>query len=361
MATAYARTMPDASTGAATPAGPATPAAADREAVVELGVYAGGRRLPDPATLPDALAAARASGGFVWLGLLQPSHARLSEVAAELGLPDLAVEDAVTAHQRPKLEAYPDLTFMVLRPVRYVDSDEVVDVAEVAVFLGADFVVTARHGTSDVLTRVRRELDDPNTDLPDFGPSVVLYRAADLVVDQYESVVDDLEVDVDQIEDEVFGSEDDHSERIYKLKDEVASFQRAVAPLVRPMEQLVASQAPNVREDSAHHFRDVLDHVLRAAESVAVIDRQLTDALEVNTARVTVVQNRIALRQNEDMRKISSWAAIGLVPTAVAGVFGMNFRHMPGLDWWWGFPVTMAVTALGCLALFRAFRRNGWL
>ena len=222
MATAYARTMPDASTGAATPAGPATPAAADREAVVELGVYAGGRRLPDPATLPDALAAARASGGFVWLGLLQPSHARLSEVAAELGLPDLAVEDAVTAHQRPKLEAYPGLTFMVLRPVRYVDSDEIVDVAEVAVFLGPDFVVTARHGTSDVLTRVRRELDDPNTDLPDFGPSVVLYRAADLVVDQYESVVDDLEVDVDQIEDEVFGSEDDHSERIYKLKDEVA-------------------------------------------------------------------------------------------------------------------------------------------
>lgn len=332
------------------------------DAVVDLAVYVDGRRATGRMSLADALQTVRAGGGFLWLGLAQPSDAQIGEVAEALALPALAVEDAVTAHQRPKLEVYGDLTFMVLRPVSYLDREEMVEVAEVAVFLGPDFVVTVRHGPSDVLAHVRRELDDPGTELPDFGPSVVLYRVADLVVDQYEQVVGELERDIDEIEGEVFGPDDaDHSERIYKLKDEIATFQRAVAPLTRPIEQLVAAQAPHVREDSTHHFRDVQDHVLRAAESVDLMDRQLSAVLEVNTARVTVVQNRISLRQNEDMRKISAWAAIGLVPTAVAGIFGMNFHQMPGLSWAWGFPVTMALTTVACLVLFRAFRRNGWL
>lgn len=332
------------------------------DAVVDLAAYVDGRRVPGLTTLDEAQAAVHASGGFVWLGLAQPSDAQIGEVAEALGLPALAVEDAVTAHQRPKLEVYGDLTFMVLRPVTYLEREEMVEVAEVAVFLGTDFVVTVRHGHSDVLARVRRELDDPATELPDFGPSVVLYRVADVVVDQYEQVVGELERDIDEIEGEVFGPDDaDHSERIYKLKDEIATFQRAVAPLCRPIEQLVAAQAPHVRADSTHHFRDVHDHVLRAAESVDLMDRQLTAVLEVNTARVTVVQNRISLRQNEDMRKISAWVAILAVPTMIAAIYGMNFEEMPELGTRYGYYVVLGVIVLACVVLHRVFKRSGWL
>lgn len=330
--------------------------------VVALGVYGRDGRMPDEPDLTSALAAARAAGGFVWLGLLAPTHASISETAEQLGLPPLAVEDALNPHERPKLEVYEDLTFTVLRPVRYVDHEEVVDVAEVAVFLGPDVVVTVRHGESDVVARTRAEVDADGADLLSFGPVGVLYRLADLTVDDYERVIADLDVDVDEIEDEVFGpDEQDHSRRIYLLKQEVAVFRRALGPLAKPLERLAACEAPHATPEVAPYFRDVHDHVLRAWESLELVDRQLSDALEANTARVTMVQNRIALRQNEDMRKISAWAAMGLVPTAIAGVYGMNFRAMPFLDSAWGFPGTMAAMVAVCVGLYRAFRRNGWL
>lgn len=318
--------------------------------------------LTEHATLPDALAAARDTGGFAWLDLAEPSEADLAELGRHLGLPPLAVEDAVTAAQRPKLEIYGNQVFTVLRPARYLDSDELVEIAEIAIFLRPDAVVTVRHGATDVPDRVRAELVEPDPELLDFGPAAVLYRVADLVVDDYEDVVTSLDADLAEIEGEVFGpDEEDHSHRIYRLKDEVAQLRRAVDPLVRPMEQLAGADVPPVAAHTAHHFRDVYDHVLRASESIDLIDRQLSDALEANSASVTMVQNRIALRQNADMRKISAWGAIGLVPTAIAGVYGMNFQHMPGLSSWWGFPVTLAATTLVCLLLHRAFRRNGWL
>jgi magnesium transporter len=330
--------------------------------VGDCGIYAGGRRLPGRVPLDGAADAARASDGFVWVGLQQASATHIEEVAREFGLPALAVEDAVKAHQRPKLEVYGDVVFVVLKPVDYIDHEEVVRVTELAIFLGPGFVVTVRHGENDVLARVRQELDTAAADALAFGSSSVLYRAADLVVDGYEAAVEDIHVDIDEIEAQVFGpGDDDHAARIYKLKQEVGQLRRAVLPLARPLERLAAAEVSLIPGESAPYFRDVHDHVLRTADSVEGIDRQLTDVLQANTARVTTGQSRVALRQNEDMRKISAWAAIALVPTAIAGIYGMNFDNMPELRWEYGYFVVLAVIVTVCLALHRLFRRQGWL
>jgi magnesium transporter len=330
--------------------------------VGDCGIYAGGRRLPGRVPLDGAADAARASDGFVWVGLQQASAADIEGVAREFGLPALAVEDAVKAHQRPKLEVYGDVVFVVLKPVDYIDHEEVVRVAELAIFLGPGFVVTVRHGDNDVLARVRQELDTAAADALAFGPASVLYRAADLVVDGYEAAVEDIHVDIDEIEAQVFGpGDDDHAARIYKLKQEVGQLRRAVLPLARPLERLAAAEVPLIAGESAPYFRDVHDHVLRTADSVEGIDRQLTDVLQANTARVTTGQSRVALRQNEDMRKISAWAAIALVPTAIAGIYGMNFDNMPELRWKYGYFIVLAVIVSVCLVLHRLFRRQGWL
>ncbi len=333
------------------------------DAVVgDCALYAAGRRVPGRVPLDRAGNEARATDGFVWVGLQQPTAADIAEVAEKFRLPALAVEDAVKAHQRPKLEAYDDVVFAVLKPVRYVDRAEVVDIAEIAIFLGLHFVVTVRHGDSEVLHQVRHELDDGAVDASTFGPAAVLYRAADLVVDGYEAVIEQVNTDVDEIEVQVFGpGQDDHAERIYKLKQEVAEFRRAVLPLARPLERLSAAAVPGIAADSAPYFRDVHDHLLRTADAVEGIDRQLTDVLQANTARVTTGQSKIALRQNEDMRRISAWAAIALVPTAIAGVYGMNFENMPELRWEYGYFTVVGVIVLVCLLLHRLFRRNGWL
>ncbi|WP_448631395.1 magnesium and cobalt transport protein CorA [Cellulomonas soli] len=341
------------------------PALADGEAsaIADCGWYREGQRRGARLSLADAALAAREREGFVWVGMQGPSDEDIAEVAALFDLPALAVEDAVHAHQRPKLELDGDIVFAVLKPIRYVDHVEVVDVAELAFFLGPTFVVTVRHGQCDVLAHVRSELEsglEPPRD--GFGPAGVLYRAADLVADGYEQALQLINEDVDEIEALVFGpGADDHAERIYKLKSEVAEFRRAVLPLVRPLERLAAGGVPHVPAEAEAYFRDVHDHVLRAADGVELADRQLSDVLQANTARVTTGQSKVALRQNEDMRKISAWAAIALVPTAVAGIYGMNFDHMPELRWRYGYFVVLGVIAGTCLGLHRLFRRNGWL
>ncbi|MCV2392813.1 magnesium and cobalt transport protein CorA [Actinotalea sp. M2MS4P-6] len=329
---------------------------------VRAEVYVDGARRPTQLGPADAVRQAREQDGFAWIDLENPDGDAVNAVARELDLPDLAVEDAVTAHQRPKLDVYGDLVFAVLRPVCYVDPAEAVEIAEIALFLGPHFVVTVQHGPSDVLSRVRAELDGSAPDLLGFGPSAVLYRASDLAVDDYEDVVAELDIDVDQIEDEVFGpDEDDHSQRIYRLKEEVAWFRRAVTGLARPLELLAAGRVPHVSPATGEYFRDVHDHVIRASESIEVIDRQLTDVLEANTARVSMVQNRIALQQNADMRKISAWAAMALLPTLIAGIYGMNLNIWPNAQHPWGFATVLAIMAGACLTLYGAFRRNGWM
>ena len=285
------------------------------------------------------------------------------------GFPPLAVEDAVQAHQRPKLEIYGDVVFVVLKPVRYVDHDEVVEIAEIAMFLGPNFAVSVRHGESDVLRRVRTEVDASDGELLQHGTTGLLWRAADLVVDGYEEAIRYIDEDVDEIETQVFSeSTDDHSERIYKLKREIAEFRRAVLPLGTALQRLANSTVPGVAESASPYFRDVYDHLLRAADAIEGHDRLLTDILQADMSRVAarqsliaVRQNEIAVRQNEDMRKISAWAAIALVPTAIAGIYGMNFQHMPELGWRYGYFIALGVIATACAGLYRLFRRNGWL
>jgi magnesium transporter len=345
---------------------PAEPARLDDTAadggITDCALYEPGGRRSRRLPVDGAAAAARGCEGFVWIGMHEPSPEQFTAVVAEFDLPSLAVDDAVVAHQRPKLELYGDIVFAVLKPVRYVDSEEVVDVGEIALFVGPDFVVTVRHGVSDVLRRVRADVDAAGPELLRHGPTAVLYRVADRIVDGYEEVAACISVDVEEIEAQVFGGEEtDHSQRIYRLKREVLQFRRAVAPLATPLERLAAGTVKGIDPDAGHYFRDVHDHVLRAIDAVEGHDRMLTDVLTADLAQVSVRQNRTAVRQNEDMRKISAWAAIALVPTAVAGVYGMNFENMPELRWEYGYFMVLGLIFLACLTLYRLFRRNGWL
>jgi magnesium transporter len=335
----------------------------DVEKVIgDCAVYEHGLRRSERMPLAQAAAAVKDTSGFVWIGLQQPTEADVADVAAQFDLPALAVEDAIKAHQRPKLEVYGDVVFIVLRPVRYIDSDELVQVEEIALFLGPHFVVSVRHGRTGLLTQVRQELDAGRLPSDLTGPTAVLHRVADLIVDEYSEVTKAIDDDVAEIEAQVFGErEGDHAERIYKLKREVLEFRRSVLPLVDPMHRLMTGSVPGVAEEARQFFRDVHDHVLRAADEIERHDRLLSDILQANVARVSVGQNEVAVRQNEDMRKISAWAAIALVPTAIAGIYGMNFENIPELKWHYGYFIIMTVIATACLTLHRSFKRNGWL
>jgi magnesium transporter len=329
--------------------------------IVDCALYAGGGREHGVTDIAAALKEARTAGGFLWIGLFQPTVAEFEELAAGFDLPQLAVEDAIRAHQRPKLERYGDITFLVVKPARYVDREEIVEVSELAIFLAEHFVITVRHGISDVPALVRKEYEG-DTPLLSHGPAGVVYRSLDLVVDGYLDVVQDIENDVDEIEDQVFGgARGDHAERIYKLKREVLEFRRAVVPLVLPLQRLHDGDVPWVGPDARPYFRDIHDHALRAADAIEAHDNLLTNVLQADLAKVSVEQNRVAVRQNEDMRKISAWAAIALVPTAIAGIYGMNFDNMPELHSEYGYYVVLGVMVAVCAGLYALFRRNHWL
>src|SRR3954452_12198712 len=266
------------------------------EVIGDCGVYEGGERRPGRLPLHEARDVARNTTGFVWIGLQQPTPEEVAVVAEEFDLPPLAVEDAVQAHQRPKLEAYGDVLFVVLKPAHYVDHEEVVEIAEIAMFLGPNFVVTVRHGESDVLHQVRTELDAGDSELLRHGPTGLLYRAADLVVDGYEEAISFIDEDVDQIESQVFSPViEDHSERIYKLKREIAEFRRAVLPLGSALQRLADNSVRGIAPGAAPYFRDVHDHVLRAADAIEGHDRLLTDILQADLSRVSARQSEIAV------------------------------------------------------------------
>ncbi len=325
-------------------------------ALVDCALYVGGARRGAQLSLPDALAGARAeTGGFVWIGLHEPDALSLQGVAEELGLHPLAVEDAVHAHQRPKLEQYgDDELFLVLKTVRYVDADELVETGEVMVFVGEHYVVTVRHGEAAELAGVRADLE-ARPELLAIGPSAVLYAVVDRVVDGYAPAAFAVEEDVDEIEDQVFGtSRVQPTERIYKLKREVMEFRRAVEPLVPATAALQGGSITWLDERTAPYFRDVHDHVVRASEHVGAMSELLDSVLSSNLAQVS-------MRQNEDMRKISAWVAIAAVSTLIAGVYGMNFDVMPELRWRFGYPYALALMAVCSWLLHRGFRRNHWL
>ena len=341
---------------------PATPSA-----VVDCAVYRGGSRMEftHPLTPQEAMRQVRRDGGFVWIGLHEPTEAEFAGIASEFGLHPLAVEDAVQAHQRPKLERYDDSLFTVFKTIHYIEHDrltansEVVETGEVMCFTGKDFFITVRHGGQGSLRALRHRLqDDP--ELLAKGPSAVLHAIADHVVDGYIAVADAVQDDIDEVETEVFSPgrkgtpRGTDAGRIYQLKREVLEFKRAVSPLLRPMQLLSERPMRLVDPDIQKYFRDVADHLARVQEQVIGFDELLNSILQANLAQASVAQN-------EDMRKITSWAAIIAVPTMVCGVYGMNFDYMPELRWTFGYPLVIGVISVACVVLYRGFRRNGWL
>jgi magnesium transporter len=342
--------------GGASRTGPAPQQAGDP--VVDCAVYVSGQR--QDAGPQDALQVARERGGFVWLGLYEPTEEALSAIREHYGLHPLAVEDAVYAHQRPKLERYDDELFMVLKTAKYVEHDQltptsqVVITGEIMVFLGADHVITVRHGTHGELGALRRQLED-QPDLLCHGPAAVLYAIADHVVDDFVDVAAAVEDDVEEVETSVFSpARTDDSARIYQLKRELMQLRRAVGPLELPLSTLVDRPLAVVPDAMRSYFRDVQDHALRTRDQVGGLDELLTSILQASLARTS-------LADNEDMRRISAWAGIIAVPTAIAGIYGMNFDFMPELHWRFGYPLALLLMALACWLLHRGFKRSGWL
>jgi magnesium transporter len=293
-------------------------------------------------------------GDFVWVGLYTPDEAELEDVAQAFGLHPLAVEDALKAHQRPKLERYEDRLFLTLKTLWYVDEDDAVETGEINLFLGHEFVVTVRHGAGSQLQTARSFLETTEGVLT-HGPSAVVYAVCDTVVDGYLAVVEELQIDVDEVEESVFSpARTDDSVRIYTLKREIAEVRRAVLPLRDPMRRFAEGLVPGIEKESAPFFRDVLDHLNQAAEIVDNLDGLLSTAFDAHLARISV-------QQNDDMRKISAGAALVVVPTLIAGVYGMNFKHMPELEWQLGYPMALVFMAVVSAGLWVLFKRSGWL
>jgi magnesium transporter len=321
--------------------------------IVDCAVYADGRRRPGSPGLDRAASEARSAGGFVWLGMLEPSAEELQEAAAAFDLHELAVEDAIKAHQRPKLELYDEMLFVVVKTARYVDPEEVIEVGELLVFVDRSFIVTVRHGEGD-LTGVRERIENRREQLG-LGPGMVLYAILDQVVDRYQEAARGIEVDVQEVERQVFSDERPNpAERIYRLERELLDFRGAVAPLSIAVEDIGRLGGDLIPESLDEYFRDVQDHLKRVEGQISTFRELLGSALQANLTQVSV-------RQNQDMRKISAWVAILAVPTMVAGIYGMNFRHMPELRWQYGYPAVLALVLVVCLYLHRRFRRAGWL
>jgi magnesium transporter len=323
--------------------------------IVDCALYRGGVREPTSDDLPATLEQARSEPEcFVWLGLHDPEEQEFERVAEVFGLHPLAVEDAVKAHQRPKLEEYDDSLFVVLKTVRYDEDAQQIELGEVNLFIGDAFVVSVRHGQGRALAEVRSRLEREK-DVLGCGPSSVLYAVCDRVVDDYTRIAFEVEQDIEEIEEHVFSPvRSDDAGRIYNLKREVIEFRHAVRPLVEPTEKLAAGLVPHVAEGLRPFFRDVADHTVRVSEQVDSFDDLLNSVLNANLAQVGV-------QQNSDMRRISAWVAIAAVPTMLAGIWGMNFDHMPELGWQLGYPAALAVMVVAGIGLYRAFRRSGWL
>jgi magnesium transporter len=325
--------------------------------IVDSAVYRQGKRIVDdlpPSELGRVRKLATEPGDFVWVGLHEPNEEELATVEEEFGLHPLAVEDAFTAHQRPKLERYEHTLFLTVKSLWYVDADDAVETGEINMFVGPDFVITVRHGSGSELHSARRDLEAKSTVLT-HGPSAVVYAVCDRVVDGYLSVMSSLEEDVDEVETSVFSAQrTNDSARIYTLKREIAEARRAVLPLREPMRRFATGAVPGIDEASAPFFRDVLDHLNRVAETVDGLDQLLSSAFDAHLAQISV-------QQNEDMRRISAGAAIVVVPTLIAGVYGMNFQHMPELAWTYGYAYAIAVMLGASIVLWVWFKRSGWL
>jgi magnesium transporter len=323
--------------------------------IVDCAIYEDGSRRQGKLPLHEASELAKStSQAFVWIGLHEPAEGEFDAVAREFELHELAVEDAIKAHQRPKIEEYDGTLFIVLKTAEYHDDSETVEFGEINLFVGEGFVISVRHGGPSPLDDVRRQLEE-RPDLLRCGAGAVMHAIADRVVDDYEPVLAGIEDDIEEVEETVFSADRaSPTERIYKLKREVLAMHRATGPLIDPLQRLARGDVPHVHEEITEYFRDVYDHVARANDAVESMREMLNGVLDANIAQVSV-------RQNEDMRKITAWVAIAAVPTLLAGIWGMNFKHMPELGWGLGYPMALLVIATVMFTLWRLFRRAGWL
>ncbi|WP_371855918.1 magnesium and cobalt transport protein CorA [Nocardia beijingensis] len=330
------------------------------QAIVDCAVYVDGKRLPGRFTHKAALARAREEpNGFVWVGLHDPDDTQMNDIAETFGLHQLATEHALQRHQRPKLERYDDSLLLVLRTVSYVPHEmnsisEIVETGEIIVFTGPDFVVAVRHGEHSGLAEVRKALEEDPAQLA-LGPGAVLHAIADRIVDSYIDVAQSVENDIDEMEEEIFTPRSKVTvESIYQLKREVVELRRAVNPLAAPLELLSHKPDLPVPKEVRRYLRDVAEHHAAVAERINDFDEALS-------ALISAALARIGVQQNTDMRKISAWVAIAAVPTMIAGIYGMNFDHMPELHQVWGYPMVWVLILAICTGLFFTFRRNKWL
>ncbi|MFD3592000.1 magnesium and cobalt transport protein CorA [Nocardia sp. NPDC058640] len=341
-------------------AAPATVPVPTARAIVDCGVYVDGKRVPGHFTPQQAkIEASKSDSGFVWIGLHDPDSTQMNDIASTFELHPLAVEDAVEGRQRPKLERYGDMLFLVMRTVCYIDHDidsisEIVETGDIMVFTGPKFAITVRHGEHTHLSSVRHKLER-HPDQLKLGPTSVLHAVADHVVDTYVEVTEFIGGDIDEMEEEVFtptskvglGS-------IYQLKREVVQLRSAVSPLAIPLAKLTTDPDLPIPTEIRRYMRDVADHHTSVSDHISYFDEALSGLVNAALAKISV-------QQNTDMRKISAWAAMAAVPTAIAGIYGMNFDHMWELHQVWGYPAVLGTMVVICLFLYRSFRRNGWL
>jgi magnesium transporter len=327
---------------------------APESGVIDCAAYAAGVRVADLSV--DAIGGALAHPGqFVWIGLYEPDEALLRRVQRQFHLHDLAIEDAYNAHQRPKLEVYEDSLFVVLRTAQRAGSPPHLEFGETHVFIGSNYVVTVRHGSLRSHTAVRARCEC-TPQLLAKGPGYVLYALMDFVVDQFSPIVADLEEEVQELEEVILGDNptSEATARIYRLKRDLLSLRRAVSPLVEVCNRLMRFDLPNIPDEGRPYFRDVYDHVVRLNETIDAQRELLTTALEAHLSLMSVAQN-------EHMKRLAAWAAMIAVPTMIAGIYGMNFSHMPELHWQYGYYVSLLVMALACGGLYFGFKRSGWL
>jgi magnesium transporter len=324
--------------------------------IVDCSIYAGGKR-GESSKLKGIRHACRERGGFAWIGLVDPEEEELAAVSSEFDLPEMAMQGAIKAHHRPRLERYGETLFVVLRTARYLDDVERVEFGEIHLFLGRDFVVTVRHGETSSLEAVRKTLEG-ETEFLSKGTGAVLWAVVDRVVSDYDPVIDGLENDVDEIEEEVFGGNADVSRRISELSREVLVFRRAAQPLAKVLEHLLEEPYDG---EVLRRMRGLHDHTLRMADQIDGFRELLSNILSVNLTLVSVEQNAAMQNQSVQVQKISAWAAIVAVPTLITGIYGMNFHYMPELNLYLGYPIALALMAAISGLLYLGFRRAGWL
>ena len=322
--------------------------------IVDLALYVNGLRVPGPKDISDLVEIARRDGGFVWLGLAAPSSAEFDLVVGELNFHPLAVEDAINARQRPKLEDYGGLTFFVIKTVFFDQKAQEISTGELICFIDSHFIVTVRHGEGQPLSSVRHDLEQ-QPELLKLGPYSVLHAVADRIIDGYRNIARMLEQEVVTVENKVFtGKRQTFSEEIYFLKREVIEFKHAIEPLIIPINRLQSGGVAGVPEGIKPFFRDTADHLIQACEQASGLDSLISSVLQADLAHIQV-------QQNIDVRRISAWVALAAGPTMIAGIYGMNFHNIPELSFKYGYYIVLGVMAGLTGFLYRTFKKSGWL